>query len=639
MAELTPTKDTDPEDSGLLGLDEALKQNVFGSYGDNSLYRMARACLLAAVPKSAMSEAKQSRSIVIVDVPAEDWLVPVAMAARAIWQGSSVRTCGSGRAGKLTQMLELLPRHLNGHGVVLISDSTEQVVPKEFIDATIHRFRVSEPSKSLFLKVAGTLLSGDVKRALGRLKIDGISLTALCTCLVTGDTAGNAALKLTRVINGMSTGPVDDKVPLLDEAHGYGPAAEWARALKLDLQYFRDGRLDWDQVANAAILFGPPGTGKSMFAKIAAQHCGLPIVTTSVSDFFMGDGYLNSVLKRQRESFRRAIELSPAFLFIDEIDALPSRNAHSNNDDFWRPVINDFLLQLDSVLSGKHAVVVLAATNRIMDIDPAILRSRRLGTLLHVPPPNAQALVGIFRYHLRTDLPDADLITLSRLAVGSTGADVATWVASARRSARTASRSMTQSDLERQVLGRDERSETSLYRTAAHEAGHAVAAVVCGVRLESVSIVRRDAAGGHTLMQTPPGIMDLNEAEKFVVTILAGRAAEAVLLGEPSTGAGGSATSDLALATQWIHSLHSSYGLKDSLIWLSAPGDSTGHSISDPTLKASVEADLRRLYGLAVGIVMTHRDAVARVVEVLMAEKVIEGTCVAEILATPRLDG
>jgi hypothetical protein len=638
VAELTPVEDpSDPDDAEFITLDEALERNEFGNYGDNSLYRMAHMCLMASAPKSALVDANDSKGILIIEVPAEDWLVPIGMAVRAIWRNSSVRTYGGGKAGKLTNAAELLPRHLNGHGLVLVSDAADDAIPAVLIDAAVQRFRVSPPSKRDFLKVARSLLEGDVNSAFANLEIKGVGFTALCTTLVKADTADNAALKLAKILGRIPLAPVDDNVPCLDQVQGFGKAAEWANALKLDLQQFRAGRLGWEQVDNSAILFGQPGVGKSFFARITAKHCGLPIIVTSVSDFFQGNGYLDSVLKRQREAFRRAAEQAPALLFIDEIDAMPSRDVKSHNTDFWRPVITDFLLQLDSVKTDKHGVVVLAATNRIMDIDPAIIRSGRMGTLLHVPAPNAEALAGIFRYHLKSDLPEADLLPLARQAVGSTGADVAAWVAAARRAARMASRAMMIDDLVLQVLGNDQRSEARLRRVAAHEAGHAVAAVVCGVDITSVSIVLRDTTAGHTLMRAPPDLMSLREIEGFVVSILAGRAAEAVLLGEPSAGAGGSATSDLALATKWVQSLHTSFGLKDNLTWSGDPGDDPDHMTLDTAVKNAVESDLRRLYGLSVGIVMTHREAVMRVVEVLLKEKVVAGTRIAEILETQRL--
>lgn len=222
---------SEPGDAEATTLEAALELNEFGQNGDNSLNRMAHACLTASVAKSTLLRAKENLSIIIIDVPAEDWLVPIGMAARAIWKGSSVRTCGTRTATRTNDIPDLLPRHLSGHGLVLVSDAADLAVPEVLLDAATERFRILRPSKGLFLKVARTLLKGDVKSAFGKLEIDRVNFTALCACLVKGDTADNAANKLARVVDRLSVQPVDDNVPSLAQVHGFGQSAAWAHAL------------------------------------------------------------------------------------------------------------------------------------------------------------------------------------------------------------------------------------------------------------------------------------------------------------------------------------------------------------------------------------------------------------------------
>lgn len=185
---------------------------------------------------------------------------------------------------------------------------------------------------------------------------------------------------------------------------GYGEARDWALDLKADLQLWRDGGLAWGEMSTKLLLSGPPGTGKTTYARALCNTLQIPLLVTSVASW-LEPGYLGDVLKRMSKAFEVGRENAPVILFIDEIDNIGSRSGgrREQHDDYWRSLINRLLELLDGT-SKTDGVVVVAATNLPDRIDPALLRSGRLEKHVAIPLPDIATLTGILAHHLGNDL-------------------------------------------------------------------------------------------------------------------------------------------------------------------------------------------------------------------------------------------
>lgn len=188
---------------------------------------------------------------------------------------------------------------------------------------------------------------------------------------------------------------------------GYGEATNWAADLKSDLQLWRDGLLDWSELSTRLLLSGPPGTGKTTFARALCNSLQVPLLATSVARWLEAS-YLGDVLQAMGRVFKLAGERKPAILFIDEIDNIGSRMGGGSgrggkHDDYWSSVVNRLLELLDGA-AKTEGVIIVAATNLPGKIDPALLRPGRLERHIEIPRPDLKALTGILAHHLGTDL-------------------------------------------------------------------------------------------------------------------------------------------------------------------------------------------------------------------------------------------
>lgn len=199
-------------------------------------------------------------------------------------------------------------------------------------------------------------------------------------------------------------GGKDGKPPLVVETlSGYGAAKDWALGLKADLVDYRSDDLDWSEMSTKLLLSGPPGTGKTTFARALCNSLQIPLVVTSVSTWLQGE-YLHAVLDRMADTFAEARAQAPCILFIDEIDGIGMRvGASREYADYWNACVNKLLELLDGALKSE-GVIVVGATNRPNEIDEAIRRSGRLETHIEIPRPDIPALSGILAHHLGSDL-------------------------------------------------------------------------------------------------------------------------------------------------------------------------------------------------------------------------------------------
>lgn len=191
---------------------------------------------------------------------------------------------------------------------------------------------------------------------------------------------------------------------LLETLAGYGEARLWALELKADLKLWKRKKIRWSDMSTKLLLSGPPGTGKTTFAKALCNSLEIPLIATSVAEW-LEPGYLGDVLRRMSSVFGAAQARQPVIMLIDEIDGIGRRDAGGGRsyDDYWISVINRLLELLDGALKSD-GIIIIGATNRPDAIDPALRRSGRLETHIPIQPPDLHALESILAHHLGPDL-------------------------------------------------------------------------------------------------------------------------------------------------------------------------------------------------------------------------------------------
>ncbi|WP_306222338.1 AAA family ATPase [Bosea beijingensis] len=606
---------------------------------------LAEAALYAAIPPELMERIDDEASLaLIVTVPSADWVEPTVEAL-----------------GSLREWNEILVPHINakkrpasdvcarklakGESVVGVAVAPERQLPPSLITAADARVVVSAPSNEVLARVIATA-TGERSMAMPPRLATGLDFYDLVAAIRVGSTAEDCIRRLEAAAANQSVvDPTLEDVPRLEDMHGYGAAGEWGLRLVRDIEEWKRGAIPFEAIDRNVLLASEPGLGKSTYVRALAKSCGLPLVVTSVASWFSStDGYLNSVIKEADRVFSAANACSPAIVFLDEIDALPSRSqVGDRNRDFWVPLITNLLTILDGATSGAASrLIVIAATNYGDRVDPALVRPGRLNRIIHIHPPGPKDLAAILRQHLGSDLPGEDLLPIAELAGEATGAQAMGWAKDARAAARAAGRDMVIDDLVGVIAPPDEAPPHERRLLAVHEAGHAVLShrIAPGC-VRAVSIVGRGDAAGHTLTRRRLGKSPTKaEIELDVVCTLAGRAAEVEILGEASVGCGGSIDSDLGIATLQIASMLVSFGLGPNLIYAGAPDRAMEMMQFDPELRATVSRTLAALHERAVLAVRQNRKAIDAVVEELLRRRHLGGGAFAAVVeaadAAPR---
>lgn len=404
-----------------------------------------------------------------------------------------------------------------------------------------------------------------------------------------------------------------------------------------DLHAWQDGRISWSDVARGPLLVGPPGSGKTQLARLIGQEAGISVVAGSVAQWSSENARSGDMIKAMRNAFATAAEQAPALLFLDEIDAFGDRNRRVDHNSAYTDFIVTALIdQLDGY-HGHEGVIVMAATNHPEKLDKAITRAGRFDRILRLPHPDHTRLPQVLRWHVGSDLADADLTGVAQAALGMSGADIAAVVRAARGRARQARRALALADLTDAIHEARTPLPKALRRiVAVHEAGHALVSAATG--RADVSMLAIQSDGGVTATSLHRTGEDRAAIEAQLAISMAGRAAERLLLGQVSAGAGGDPGSDLATATRLATALEASWGLGSTLIW-QGPVEGIEARLRDDTgLRARVETHLRNAETRASKILTAHRALLEEMASALNAAGVLSGSELAAFIARIRLE-
>ena len=329
------------------------------------------------------------------------------------------------------------------------------------------------------------------------------------------------------------------------------------------------------RIPKGVLLVGPPGTGKTLLARAVAGEAGVNFLSISGSDFV--ELYVGVGASRVRDLFDQAKKDCPAIVFIDEIDAVGRQRGAGlgGGHDEREQTLNQLLVEMDG-FSANEGVIVLAATNRVDILDPALLRPGRFDRQVYVGYPDMKGREAILKVHCRKKplAEDVDLHEVAKSTGGFTGADLENLMnEAALLAARKNQPFITLSDIQESVIkviaGPEKRSKTVIERerklTAYHEAGHAVVghALETADPVHQITIVPRGGAGGMTisLPQEDRGYRSRLELTEQLSGLLGGRMAEELVLGDISTGAG----SDIRRATDIARNMVTRYGMSQRL--------------------------------------------------------------------------
>ena len=391
------------------------------------------------------------------------------------------------------------------------------------------------------------------------------------------------------------------------------------------------------RVPKGVLLYGKPGTGKTLIAKAIAGEADVPFISMSGSEFiemFAGLG-----ASRVRKLFEKARKLAPCIVFIDEIDAIGSRRtSNSGAETENNQTLNQLLVEMDG-FSSEETIIVLAATNRPEMLDKALLRPGRFDRQITIPVPDLKGRLEILKIHARDKKisDDVNLESIAEDTAGFTGAELENILNEAAIVAtKNKHEDIENLDIEEAVkkvtVGLEKRgrvySEKDKKLTAYHEAGHAVVSryLPTQTNVKEISIIPRGVAGGYTMYKSDEDkyYISKTEMQEKLIALLGGRAAEKLVLNDISTGA----SNDIEIATKIARDMVTKYGMSDNLGPIDFQGKEPyemqmfGENIGDK-IGEEVKKLIDIAYSDALSLLQQHRDKLDMIAQALLEKEKI----------------
>ncbi len=391
------------------------------------------------------------------------------------------------------------------------------------------------------------------------------------------------------------------------------------------------------KIPKGVLLYGKPGTGKTLIAKAIAGEANVPFISMSGSEFiemFAGLG-----ASRVRKLFDKARKLSPCIVFIDEIDAIGSRRtSNSGAETENNQTLNQLLVEMDG-FSSEETIIVLAATNRPEMLDKALLRPGRFDRQITIPAPDLKGRLEILKIHSKDKKisEDVNLESIAEDTAGFTGAELSNILNEAAIIAtKNKHDDIEKIDIEEAVkkvtVGLEKKtrkySEKDKKLTAYHEAGHAVVSKYLQTQtdVKEISIIPRGVAGGYTMYKSDDDkyYISKTEMQEKLIALLGGRAAEKLVLDDISTGA----SNDIEVATKIARDMVTKYGMSDTLGPIDFQGKEPyemqmfGENIGDK-IGQEVKKLIDTAYNDAISLLNEHRDKLDLIANALLEKEKI----------------
>jgi len=541
---------------------------------------------------------------------------------------------------KETPTGEVALKLTSGKEYLLYIDDVAEI-RKELVGAQVTVFERDVPSESTFLSIVLPILVGMFIVAM-------LVLLMMNRMMAAASGGGNnskmmnfgkSRAKMVKGLEGINFGSV---AGLQEEKEDLTEIVDF---LKTPEKYIRVGA----RIPKGVLLVGPPGTGKTLLAKAVAGEAKVPFFSISGSDFvemFVGVG-----ASRVRDLFEEAKRNSPCIIFIDEIDAVARRRGTGmgGGHDEREQTLNQLLVEMDG-FGVNEGIIVMAATNRVDILDPAILRPGRFDRKVMVGRPDVKGREEILRVHVRNKPlgDDVDLKQVARTTAGFVGADLENLMNEAAIVAAKDNRQyIRQEDIDQSFIkvgiGAEKKSkvipEKDRRITAFHEAGHAILFHVLPDvgPVHTVSIIPTGiGAAGYTMPLPERDNMHLTKSRMLqdIMVSLGGRIAEAIVFGDITTGA----SQDIKSATETARAMVTQYGMSEKVGMICYGSDddevfigrdlahtrSYGESVAT-VIDSEVKAIIDDCYEKAESLIREHQDILYKAADLLMEKEKITG--------------